>query len=117
MKIKLDRTLCDGFGTCAIHAPNTFSLDEWGYASLIGPGSVAEEDEDGARRAILDCPVHAILELDPHGIPIGSDAMDLAVGSPSPRTPQAAAVAGEKLANNAPDSRGSRAILGNPFGG
>lgn len=112
MKIKLDRTLCDGFGTCAMHAPTTFSLDEWGYASLLGAGNVAEADEDGARRALLDCPVHAILELDPAGIPIGSDAMGLAVGSPSPRTAQAAAAAGRRLAA---DGGGSRVMKVNPF--
>ncbi|WP_370617737.1 ferredoxin [Mumia sp. Pv 4-285] len=63
MKIKLDRTLCDGFGLCAAHAPETFSLDEWGYVSLAGTGEVAPEDEEGVRRALLDCPVHAILTL------------------------------------------------------
>ena len=34
MRIRLDRTLCDGFGVCAKHAPEYFSLDDWGYASL-----------------------------------------------------------------------------------
>lgn len=63
MKIKLDRTLCDGFMRCAEHAPEKFSLDDWGYASLIGKGDVAEADEGGVRRALLDCPVHAIIEL------------------------------------------------------
>lgn len=63
MKIKLDRTLCDGFGTCVRHAPGVFSLDEWGYASLAGPGEVPGELEAGVRRAVLDCPVHAITEL------------------------------------------------------
>ena len=43
MKIRLDRTICDGFGVCAKHAPEYFSLDDWGYASLIGDG-------DGPRR-------------------------------------------------------------------
>lgn len=63
MRVKLDRTLCDGFGTCALHAPESFSLDEWGYASLIGDGTVSAQDEPGVRRALLDCPVHAIIEL------------------------------------------------------
>lgn len=63
MKIKLDRTLCDGFGTCAQHAPEVFSLDDWGYASLAdGPG-VAPGEEAGVRRAIMDCPIHAITIL------------------------------------------------------
>lgn len=64
MRIRLDRTLCDGFGTCAEHAPETFSLDDWGYASLFaGRSEVAAGDEDRVRRALLDCPVHAITEL------------------------------------------------------
>jgi ferredoxin len=64
MKIRLDRTICDGFGTCAAHAPRHFSLDDWGYASLVTPGDdIAAEDEDAVNRAILDCPVHAITAL------------------------------------------------------
>jgi ferredoxin len=62
MKIKLDRTVCDGFGKCAEHAPSVFSLDEWGYASLAGPADVPGELEPRVRRAILDCPVDAIIE-------------------------------------------------------
>jgi len=63
MRIRLDRTVCDGFGACAKHAPKYFSLDDWGYASLIGDGTVAEEDHDAVMRALLDCPVHAIMEI------------------------------------------------------
>jgi ferredoxin len=64
LKIHLDRTLCDGFGVCAKHAPGYFSLDDWGYASLIGDGTVAEADRVAVMRALMDCPVHAIMELD-----------------------------------------------------
>jgi ferredoxin len=63
MKVKLDRTKCDGFGFCAKWAPETFDLDDWGYASLTGPGTVDAERVDGVRRALWDCPVHAIVEL------------------------------------------------------
>lgn len=62
MRIRLDRTRCDGFGLCAKHAPTYFSLDDWGYASLEGNGEVAEEDRDAVMRALLDCPVHAITQ-------------------------------------------------------
>jgi len=64
MKIHLDRTLCDGFGICAKHAPGYFSLDDWGYAALIGDGTVPEADHDAVMRALMDCPVHAIMEMD-----------------------------------------------------
>jgi ferredoxin len=63
VRIKLDRTLCDGFGICARHAPDQFSLDDWGYASLTGTGAVPPTDQNDVRRALLDCPVHAIVEL------------------------------------------------------
>jgi ferredoxin len=66
MRIKLDRTLCDGFGLCAKHAPEYFSLDDWGYASLVGNGEIPAEDHDAVSRALLDCPVHAIIELGEH---------------------------------------------------
>lgn len=64
MRIRLDRTICDGFGTCAKHAPEYFSLDDWGYASLVGDGTVAQGDRDDVLRALFDCPVHAIAQVD-----------------------------------------------------
>jgi ferredoxin len=63
MRIRLDRTVCDGFGVCAKHAPEYFSLDDWGYASLVGNGTVHDGDHDAVKRALLDCPVHAITEM------------------------------------------------------
>lgn len=61
MNIRLEATVCEGFGTCAGHAPNLFELDEWGYAMLKGDGSVPADQEALARRAAMDCPVHAIV--------------------------------------------------------
>lgn len=63
MRIKLDRTLCDGFGICAKHAPEYFSLDDWGYAVLVGDGNIPAQDHDAVLRALMDCPVHAIMEI------------------------------------------------------
>jgi ferredoxin len=63
LRIRLDRTMCDGFGLCARHAPDYFSLDDWGYASLIGNGAVPEQDRGAVMRALLDCPVHAIIAM------------------------------------------------------
>ena len=79
MRIRLDRTMCDGFGMCAKHAPDYFSLDDWGYASLEGGGDVAESDRDAVMRALLDCPVHAITkwgehhDAEPHERSVGAD--------------------------------------------
>jgi len=66
MKIRLDRTVCDGFGICAKRAPGYFTLDDWGYASLIGDGTVPDSDRDAVMRALWDCPVHAIAEVGEH---------------------------------------------------
>ena len=66
MRIKLDRTICDGFGVCAKHAPQYFSLDDWGYASLVGNGEIPEQDRDAVMRALMDCPVHAIVSMSEH---------------------------------------------------
>lgn len=63
MRIRLDRTVCDGFGVCARHAPEYFSLDDWGYASLTGNGAVRQADHDAVMRALLGCPVHAITQF------------------------------------------------------
>ena len=40
MKVRLESATCEGFGTCATHAPNLFELDEWGYAILKHDGQV-----------------------------------------------------------------------------
>jgi ferredoxin len=39
-----------------------FSLDEWGYASLATSPDVPDDLEPAVRRALLDCPVDAIIE-------------------------------------------------------
>lgn len=78
MRVKLDRTLCDGFGMCAKHAPEYFSLDDWGYAVLVGDGDIPPQDQPAVLRALLDCPVHAIIELrDKSARPAGTDPAPL----------------------------------------
>ena len=63
LRVKLDRTLCDGFGICAKHAPEYFSLDDWGYAVARRRRHIPEQDHDAVLRALMDCPVHAIMEI------------------------------------------------------
>lgn len=64
MKVRLEAATCDGFGTCATHAPEVFQLDEWGYAAVVRDGVVPEGEESHVRRAVADCPVHAIVVVD-----------------------------------------------------
>ena len=84
MRIRLDRTVCDGFGVCAKHAPEYFSLDDWGYAALVGNGEIPAQDHDTVMRALLDCPVHAIIEMGEHRPPGDGAAHHNAKESPEP---------------------------------
>lgn len=84
LRIRLDRTLCDGFGICAKHAPEYFSLDDWGYASLMGDGTVPDKDRDAVMRALFDCPVHAIIYMGEHRPSDDMAAHEVAHESPEP---------------------------------
>jgi ferredoxin len=64
VKVRVDAERCEGFGNCAVHLPEVFVLDDWGYASVEGDGAVPEGKEQLATRAIHDCPAHAIHETD-----------------------------------------------------
>ncbi|HUP19334.1 MAG TPA: ferredoxin [Gemmatimonadota bacterium] len=54
--VRIDRTLCVGFGDCVTEAPDTFALDDEGLAVFIGDG----EDRERLRAACEACPVDAL---------------------------------------------------------
>jgi ferredoxin len=60
VKVSVDSMKCQGFGICAQHLPQVFKLDENGYASAEGDGSVPSGREQDAQNAIADCPTQAI---------------------------------------------------------
>jgi len=55
----IDRIRCDGHGVCAGLLPELIRLDEWGYP-IIEPGTLPEELQAHARRAVSACPVLAL---------------------------------------------------------
>lgn len=61
MKVCFDATKCSGFGACAEIYPLVFKIDEFGYAEVIGDGTVAPADEATAREAARRCPESAIV--------------------------------------------------------
>jgi ferredoxin len=63
MKVRIDER-CAGYGNCAVHLPEVFRLDEWGDAYVEGDGTVPDGMTERATRAILDCPMHAIHEIE-----------------------------------------------------
>jgi ferredoxin len=60
VKLQIDVGLCQGNGRCYDRAPDLFGDDEEGYGKVLGDGAVTLEKEDDARRAVLNCPEHAI---------------------------------------------------------
>lgn len=73
MKIKVDRSLCIGAGTCVVFAPNTFELDNELKAVLKrspehveGESDKKDSDED-ILTAAKSCPTLAIILEDDNG--------------------------------------------------
>jgi ferredoxin len=60
MKIKVDRELCQGHNRCSALAPDLFVLDDFGYASAAGDGTVPPASAELARLAADNCPEYAI---------------------------------------------------------
>ena len=64
LRVRIDRSLCVGFGDCVTEAPEAFILDEEGVAVFVAPERVERER---LLRACELCPVDAITVWDPEG--------------------------------------------------
>ena len=60
VRVEIDEARCEGFGLCNEHLPETFVLDEAGYASVTEDGVVPAGEEEFALRAVDGCPTKAI---------------------------------------------------------
>lgn len=60
MRVHVDQEKCQGHNRCYALAPELFDVDDLGYATEIGDGTVPAELEDKARLAVSNCPEHAI---------------------------------------------------------
>ena len=67
LRVRIDRTLCVGFGDCVTEAPEAFVLDESGVAIFVKPDAVERER---LLRACDACPVDAITVWNEHGAQI-----------------------------------------------
>ena len=63
-KVRIDRTLCVGFGDCVEAAPDAFDLDGEGIAIFLDPAAVPA---DTLREACDVCPVDALTVFDAEG--------------------------------------------------
>jgi len=59
-RIQIDRSLCSGFGTCAVLAPDVIALDAAGAAEA----RVGRSDDPAVLEAAAACPMAAILVVD-----------------------------------------------------
>ncbi|MBI2403412.1 MAG: ferredoxin [Gemmatimonadetes bacterium] len=64
LRIRIDRTLCVGFGECVTAAPEAFALDGEDMAVFMKPGTVERERLLEACEA---CPVDALTVWDESG--------------------------------------------------
>lgn len=67
LRVRIDRTLCVGFGDCITEAPEAFVLDESGAAVFVKPDDVERER---LLRACDACPVDAITVWNEEGVQV-----------------------------------------------
>jgi ferredoxin len=58
--VKVDSEKCQGHNRCYSIAPDLFEVDDYGYATEVGDGTVPAGMEDKARLAAANCPEFAI---------------------------------------------------------
>jgi ferredoxin len=64
LRVRIDRSLCVGFGDCITEAPAAFRLDDEGIVIFLEPEQVEREQ---LLRACDACPVDALTVWDEEG--------------------------------------------------
>ena len=60
-RLRVDPTLCEGYGYCAEIVPELINVDDWGYP-ILSPREVESDELLGhARRAVATCPRLALI--------------------------------------------------------
>jgi ferredoxin len=60
-RLRVNPTLCDGYGYCAEIVPELISLDDWGFP-IVAPVPIGDENvERLAQKAVATCPRLALL--------------------------------------------------------
>jgi ferredoxin len=60
VKVHVDSGKCQGHNRCYALAPGLFKVDEFGYATPRGDGTVPDDLKEKARLAVANCPEKAI---------------------------------------------------------
>jgi ferredoxin len=61
VKVRVDPALCQGHNRCYALAPDLFQLDDAGFSSAVGDGTVSPGREEAAELASDNCPEMAVL--------------------------------------------------------
>jgi ferredoxin len=61
MKVRVDSEKCQGHNRCYSLAPELFDVDDYGYATATGDGTVPPELADKAKLAAANCPEYAVI--------------------------------------------------------
>lgn len=60
MRIRVDRSRCEGHAVCNSQAPEVYELDDLGYNAIDGEIEVDDALAESARRGARACPERAI---------------------------------------------------------
>ncbi len=60
-RLRVNPTLCTGFGYCAEIVPELIALDDWGYPIVNSKAIEVDDLLSLARRAVATCPQVALL--------------------------------------------------------
>lgn len=61
VKVRVDSEKCQGHNRCYSLAPELFDVDDYGYATAAGDGTVPAELEGKAQLAAANCPEFAVI--------------------------------------------------------
>lgn len=71
MKVHVDSEKCQGHNRCYALAPGLFKVDEYGYATERGDGTVPPDMIEKAKLAVENCPERAIFLIEEEGDNVG----------------------------------------------
>jgi ferredoxin len=60
VRVHVDAEKCQGHNRCYAIAPELFDVDDLGYATELGDGTVPPDLAEKARMAVANCPEFAI---------------------------------------------------------
>jgi ferredoxin len=61
VRVRVDPEKCQGHNRCYSLAPELFDVDDYGYATAAGDGTVPADLEGKARLAAANCPEFAVI--------------------------------------------------------